>query len=152
MRYTTEMYKKNNGKVSYGRVLNYDHMKGYGFIHTEEGADIFLSSYNLSNKQDRHITVGALVSFVPELYGSAYSASQITIINEYPAEKELELPNGDIIRLKNIKNIGYSKKGSPCLYIATRKGKKIRITAGSEISDGSLAEYWKSTYKKLFTV
>ena len=36
MRYTTEMYQKNNGSITYGRVLNYDHMRGYGFIRTEE--------------------------------------------------------------------------------------------------------------------
>ena len=69
MRYTTEMYQKNNGSITYGRVLNYDHMCGYGFIRTEEGADLFLSSYNLTKKQSRQIVVGALVSFIPELYG-----------------------------------------------------------------------------------
>ena len=152
MRYTTEMYEKNNGKISYGRILNFDHMRGYGFIRTEEGADIFLSSYNLNKNLERHMTIGALVSFIPELYGDAYSAANIKLIEEFPAGKELEVPNGEMFRLKNIKSIGYSRDGVPNLYITTRKGKTTSITADATLTNECLAEYWKSIYKKLFTV
>ena len=106
MRYTKQMFEKNNGSVTYGRVLNFDHMRGYGFIRTEEGSDIFLSSYNLSKKESQDIVIGTLVSFVPELYNGGYSATKIKILDYYPSGKELTLPTGETIRIKNLKKIG----------------------------------------------
>lgn len=39
-------YEKYNGEHIYGRIRMYDPGKEYGFISTEDGKDIFISSYS----------------------------------------------------------------------------------------------------------
>lgn len=155
MRYTTEMYQKNNGSITYGRVLNYDHMCGYGFIRTEEGADLFLSSYNLTKKQSRQIVVGALVSFIPELYGEGYTATHVEVLDSYPAGKALLLPTGETVRTKNLKKMGIAndKENRPFVYFETRKGERFIVNKEdlSKKTD-SILEYWNSLKRQFFLV
>ena len=37
-------FEKYSGQTMYGRIKEYSHSRGYGFIFTEEGKDIFVSS------------------------------------------------------------------------------------------------------------
>lgn len=158
MRYTKQMFEKNNGSVTYGRVLNFDHMRGYGFIRTEEGADIFLSSYNLSKKESQDIVIGTLISFVPELYNGGYSAAKIKILDYYPSGKELTLPTGETVRIKNLKKIGVANDDQkPYVYFTTKKGETYKVTAKDlaqkkQSNSKTVLDYWDSVKDLLLKV
>lgn len=158
MRYTKQMYEKNNGSVTYGRVLNFDHMRGYGFIRTEEGADIFLSSYNLTKKESQDIVIGTLVSFVPELYNGGYSAAKVKVLDYYPSGKVLTLPDGETVRIKNLKKIGVANDDQkPYVYFTTKKGETYKVTEKDlahkkKSSSKTVLDYWKSVKDLLLKV
>ena len=64
MRFGRDDYNKYKGQEMYGRIVSYNKNKGYGFIYTEIGKEIFASSYNFK-KNDHHVNIGDTVKFIP---------------------------------------------------------------------------------------
>ncbi len=123
MQYTEALFEQNKAGTSYGRVLNYDHYRGYGFIRTEDGADLFLSSYNIADKDSKKLAVGTIVSFVPKKYKDGYTAADVKVRSLFPSGKTIELPTGHIINLKHLKTFGCERKEGQIssVYFAMRK-------------------------------
>ena len=105
-RMTEEDVIRNNGAVMYGRVRQYANKDGYGFIHTEDKKDIFVSSYVLGKKEDK-FRVGALVSFIPVMYEGKVVADEIKILEVFPSGDVLQLPNGKYLPVKRVTKYGY---------------------------------------------
>lgn len=159
MRYSKEMYEENNGAVVYGRVISYNYKRGYGFVRAENGADLLLSTYNLSKNDSRKIVVGALVSFIPELYNDGYTATEVMILDLYPCGKEIVLPNGEKLWFKEIQSYGFKKdkKGIPFIYFARRGGKSSlvypsHIKQNDVYQKGNIYKYWKDLNQTLTKV
>lgn len=153
MRYTDEMYERQKGRACSGRIYWYNRMRGYGIIRTE-GMDIFLSSFNFKEKHgEKKAVMGALVSFVPEPYGEGYSATEVDVLEKYPAGSRITLPDGRKLGLKNMKTAGL-RRGEDGLFVffSTPDG-EVRVTAedlGGQ--DRDVAGYWKELEQALFTV
>lgn len=161
--YTKKMYERNRGKLSYGRVVTYNKAKGFGFIRTEDGPDLFLSSHHLSRRDEKHVTVGALVSYIVDEYKGRYVASYVTILEEFPCGKTIALPDGKLLQIKNIKTVGTQKKDDQghsyiqSIYFAMKGGDEFTVVADdfdTEPEEGreKLGEYWEKVKKKLFTL
>lgn len=103
---TEEEVIQNNGAFMYGRVRQYANRDGYGFIHTENKKDIFVSSYTLG-KKEKHFRVGALVKFIPIIREGKIIADEIIILEKFPSGEVLQLPNGKTISVGRICKFGY---------------------------------------------
>lgn len=96
-------YEKYNGEYIYGRIRMYDPGKGYGFIYTEDGKDIFISSYSFKNTDERFAILGTALKFKIEQRNSRYCAYDVKIINPTPENQSILLPNGEkLLTQKNI--------------------------------------------------
>lgn len=95
----------NNGALMYGRIRKYSRSNGFGFICTENGKDIFLSSYDLCDSEKKYC-IGSLVSFIPAFYKEKIIASNVLLLNKYPSGCKFYLPNGLNLSVKNIQNFG----------------------------------------------
>ncbi len=76
--FTKEDYENSKQRL-YGRVSDYTYMKGYGFIYTELGSDIFFSSYDMDKKLQSKLKLGTTVSFIPEERDGKFVATSIEI-------------------------------------------------------------------------
>ena len=85
-------FEKYSGQTMYGRIKEYSHSRGYGFIFTEEGKDIFVSSYELGKLEDK-ISVGTTVKFTPKQWKERYVASDITIVENVGYNEVIKCPN-----------------------------------------------------------
>lgn len=161
--YTRKMYERNRGKLSYGRIVTYNKAKGFGFIRTEDGPDLFVSSHYLSNRDEKHMTVGALISYIVTEYNGRYVASHITILEEFPCGKTIALPNGKLLQIKNIKTVGTNKIENQensyiqSIYFAMKGGDEFNVVADdydTELEKGreKIGEYWENVKKKLFAL
>lgn len=123
MRYTKEMYERNMGKISYGRIMSWDNSRGYGFIRTEGKTDIFLSSYNINKKDAKKLVVGALVSFLPDMYNGKYVATEVSVVEQYPEGDKFVLPNGTEIDVKHVTTFRFKRNedGEPCIFFYMHK-------------------------------
>lgn len=99
---------KDVGKSMYGRILSYDRTKGYGFIRTEDGSDLFVSSYGFG-KNERKAVIGAYVKFtVAEKNGKAV-AEGVSIVQKFKdGISRIGLPNEMFMPIKNIIKFGRS--------------------------------------------
>lgn len=107
MRYSTEDFSNYDGGYIYGRVGSYDNREGKGHVVTEDGKDVFLSSWDVDHLR-RRIAVGSIIKFKVKLFNDMYCAKDIEFINKYPSGNVLALPNGKNIYVKTIKNFGFS--------------------------------------------
>ena len=162
-KYTKKMYERNRGNLSYGRVVTYNKAKGFGFIRTEDGPDLFLSSHYLSRRDEKHVTVGALVSYIVDEYKGRYVASHVTILEEFPCGKTIALPNGKLLQIKNIKTVGTKKTDDSedsyiqSIYFAMKGGDEFTVVADDFDTDPKkereiLEKYWENIKKKLFVL
>lgn len=97
---------KNGGTLMYGRVRQYSHKEGFGFIYTESGKDVFVSSYAIGKKNEKRFFVGTLVSFIPIMHENKVVASEITILKSFPRGEQYCMPNGEYIPVKRICKYG----------------------------------------------
>lgn len=100
-------YTANAGRYMYGRVKEYSHHKGYGWILTENRKELFVSSYDLGKKLENKIGIGVLLKFVPEKVDNKYKASNIEIIDNSFANDRIKLPNGVNLKVKGITQFAY---------------------------------------------
>lgn len=149
--YTKETYEKRRGQISLGRILWYDRQRGFGFIHTEDHEDIFLSSYWLGKGTERHISVGALVSFIPAEYEGKYVASDLTVLDQFPCGWVIRLPGGPEITISSIKRIRFD--GVKVTFISESKDKyEITDQDLSNSAGITLKEYWDNLNQSLFSI
>ncbi len=96
--------------VRYGRVVDNIHMRGYGFIISPEGEELFFSSYEINGQPRRHspFRVGSIVTYIPTLHDGKKVATNVKLVERYPEGKDLLLPNGEILRLKRLRKFGIS--------------------------------------------
>ena len=105
--YNSSDYEKYDGWYLYGRIRMYDQERGYGFIFTEDGKDIFMSSYALSSRhQERCCILGTIVKFRVEKREERYCAVDIEIMKPTPYDEKLLLPNGDSLLIRRISHYG----------------------------------------------
>lgn len=160
--YTRKMYERNKGKLSYGRVVTYNKAKGFGFIRTEDGPDLFVSSHQISRRDEKHMTVGALISYIVTEYNGRYVASHVTILEEFPCGKTIPLPNGKLLQIKNIKTVGTKKTAGTqetlkSVYFAMKGGDEFTVVADdfdADLEKGreKIGKYWENVKKKLFAL
>lgn len=120
-------FEKYTGQTMYGRIKEYSHSRGYGFIFTEEGKDLFVSSYELGKLEDK-ISVGTTVRFTPKQWKERYVASDITIVENVGYNEVIKCPNGIKIKPRNLEKIGYIPGGFSI--------KKMDITAEELLQHG----------------
>ena len=105
--YNSEDFAKYDGWYLYGRIRMYDMEKGYGFIYTEDGKDIYMSSYALSShKQEQYCILGTIVKFRVEQRGERYCAIEVEIMKPTPLNERLLLPNGEQLLVRRISHYG----------------------------------------------
>ncbi len=93
----------------YGRIVDNNHMKGFGFLVSDDGEELFFSSYS-ENVRYRHspFRVGSIVSFEIGSHNGRRVAVNVKLIERYPEGKEILLPNGESVRLKRLRKFGIS--------------------------------------------
>ncbi len=97
----------NAGRLMYGRVMQYSPIDGFGFVYSENGRDIFFSSYNVMSKAvEKNICVGATVRYLPIVSGDKAVATQLEIIDKFPSGERLLLPNGKVIPIRLVRKFG----------------------------------------------
>ena len=97
------------GNTLVGRILSFERVRGYGFIRTQSGEDIFLSSYDVPNCVWKRISVGDYVEFTVgknEKLGSPIIATSTTIIKKMPRDLAIKLPNGEELKIRYICQYG----------------------------------------------
>ena len=99
-------FEKYKGEPMYGRVKEYSHLNGYGYIHTGIGKEIFVRSYDLG-KEESNICIGAKVRFVPGVYEDKYVAKNIEILDRSIANDYVYLPGDNKIQIEKITRYGY---------------------------------------------
>ncbi len=99
-------YEINNGRTMYGRIRDYSYAKGYGFIYTETGKDLFVSSYDLE-KIEKKLVVGTTLKFIPAFRKDRYIAADITIVANDTIKEIIYLPNDNILPIKDLQKFDY---------------------------------------------
>ena len=100
--------KKDVGRVVKGRVCAYSNRKGYGFIYTEDGKDLFLSSYALG-KSEKKVVVGTIIECTVAQYNNKIIAKDVRILEKYKDDIQyIDMPNGDKLSIKKIHKFGKS--------------------------------------------
>ncbi len=112
MQFLQEDYMKSK-EGTYGRVSEYSRARGYGYIYTESGKQIFLSSYNINTRLEKKLRLGTTVKLIPEEREGRFVATQISIIDQMP-EGFIKLTDQVSIPYKDIKRF-YMVKGTTCL-------------------------------------
>ena len=155
MRYSKKNFEADKKKeMCCGRILTYDHERGYGFIRTENGSDLFLSSYDLMDNEEKHIVIGALVAYRPGIYRARYVARDVMVLERYPSGKQIMLPDGTALWLKGLRLVRrQTKDGKETIVFVTKHGKEYIFTA-EDVSSykewNTLDSYWKNVKEKLF--
>lgn len=105
--------KSQIGKTKVGRVLSFDRLKGYGFIRTSEGEDIFFSSYDVPNNIWKRISIGDYVEFIVGENSvnpvKPVVAKRLNIIKKMPRQLSVTMPNGEELMVRYISRF---EKGS----------------------------------------
>ena len=105
--------KSKVGETMVGRVLSFDTVKGYGFIRTSTGEDIFLSSYEISKREWKNLCVGDYVEFTVGLHErgriNSVAAKSVTITKKMPKKLAISLPNQEELMIRHIRQFA---KGS----------------------------------------
>lgn len=115
IKFTADDYQKYDGEHVYGRVRKYDPGKGYGFIFSEYGKDIFFSSYALSGKKNEsHIFLGTVVKFIIRECEQGFCAENIEIIDYADKNDNLMLPNGETVPVRRISSYGIVSGSKAC--------------------------------------
>lgn len=98
--------KEDIGKVMLGRIRAYSTQQGYGYILTEEGNDLFVSSRALG-KTEKKIAVGSIVKFKVGEYNGKPVATEIEVLKKYKNDVSmLDLPDGVRVAIKSIIKFG----------------------------------------------
>lgn len=95
---------KYSGQRLLGRVGAYFIKEGYGFLHTELGKDIFLSSYAL-NDLERKIALGTVLSFKISILKDKVMASDILIEDNSHFNDTVFITNEVSFKLKKLEII-----------------------------------------------
>lgn len=164
-------YERSAGKEIFGRIKEYSRKKGYGYIFTEDGKDIFLSSYDLGDLEYK-VAFGTTLKFIPELWNDKYKATKITVVSNESFNEVIECPNDICFKPKNLEKFdyisgrrllkekvilenkliehGYYAKDLDCVFFRTNKGDEYRFfQQGAPIQgDGQLPDL-KKFYKNL---
>lgn len=91
----------------YGRIKENRRKDGYGFIYSEDGNDIFYSSYNFKTKRsEKNACVGATVKYKLTTHEERLCATEIEVIEKYPEGNIITLPNGKVLNLHCIRKFG----------------------------------------------
>ena len=101
--------KSQIGKTMVGRILSFERLRGYGFIRTSTGEDIFLSSYDVPNCVWRRICVGDYVEFVVgNRSGNSYPvvATHTTVTKKMPKYLSIMMPNQEELEVRHICQYG----------------------------------------------
>ncbi len=110
MRLEEKFFEKYKNCKLYGRIKSYSKKKGFGWIMTELGQDVFLSSYSI---KDKKIAIGTIVKFTPvekttgEMGG--YAAADIEVVDNSCVYNDYYMPNGKKIRWRSVERFGYVK-------------------------------------------
>lgn len=99
--------KKHVGEEMVGRVLSFDNDRGYGFIRVSTGEDIFLSSYEVSKADWKHIYVGDYVKFKVGIYDNGRKesivAQNVVFTKKMPRRMPIYLPNEEELQVKDLR-------------------------------------------------
>lgn len=96
------------GKKMRGRVRSYSNQDGYGFIFTEDGKDLFVSSHALG-KKEKKVSVGTVLEFTIGKYKDKIVATEIEVINKFKdGITKISLPDGTELPIKAIHKFGRS--------------------------------------------
>lgn len=106
-RFDSDDYEKFKGQYLYGRIKEYIHNRGYGYVYTDMGKEVFLSSYDLGKKIESDICVGTTIKFNVEPYENKYVARNIEIVDNSLAKESIILPNGERLPIRRIAKFGY---------------------------------------------
>lgn len=114
-KFTADDYQKYDDGHVYGRVRKYDPEKGYGFIFSEYGKDIFFSSFALSSRKDeKHIFLGTVVKFIIRERERGFCAENIEVIDYADKKDNLVLPNGEAVPVRRIASYGIISGSKAC--------------------------------------
>ena len=108
--FTQENYEQSKNKYIFGKVLWYVHKKGYGFIYTEYGTELFLSAWAIPKaNMEYSLHIGTIVKFkVKQREGrNDFCADDLSIVEHWPNGLTLDLPNNISIPYKKIRFIYY---------------------------------------------
>lgn len=118
-KYTYKDVEKYKDRRICGRIIDYNHAKGYGFIKTEDGKDIFISSYNLIRKNsEKKIFFGTKVEFNLGIFRNKIIATDIKIIET--ERKEFKFTDEFPICSKDILKAGFSNSYNEIITNAKR--------------------------------
>lgn len=108
MRFTDNEYEKYNGTRMFGKIRTYFYDKGYGYIRTETGSDIFVSSWNFEGKSEKKLYLFSTVRFTPaRKKDGRYYAANVELLERYPEGRLLTLPGGKEVPVKWLLDINY---------------------------------------------
>jgi cold shock CspA family protein len=115
------------GQTMQGKIISYDQTRGYGFIVTETGDEIMLSSWQLDKKVEKKLVLGSLIKFEVGIYNNRTVATNIELIEKYPNDvMKIDLPNQDYwLYIKTIHKFG---RGNALNKINSNLGKDKRVT------------------------
>ena len=87
-----EKLLKYENQILYGRICRYNPKEGYGFIKTEIGPDIFVSSYNV--EKEKKLFYGCVVTFkVTRTKDNKVTATEVEINEHQEFFKDIEIGN-----------------------------------------------------------
>ncbi len=109
------------GTYKKGRIIEYSKKKGYGFIHTEDGKKIFVSSYNFLNNAERKVVIGSLVGFYEKETMKGLVAEDCDLIEKYPNGEFLDLGGYGKYAINGIKEYGLVNGEHAANRISTRE-------------------------------
>lgn len=110
------------GQRLQGRVGSYSIKEGYGFLHTEIGKDILLSSYELKNLENK-IALGTVLSFGISISRDRVMASNVLIEDNSHFNDVIIMENGVSFKLKKLETIDL-RPGERILQIIGDKEKE----------------------------
>ena len=163
-------YETYQGQIMLGRVADYDFMRGYGFILTECGHDIFVSTYDLGKLQ-YSLKLGVTVRFIPVERDGKYYATNVSVVKGmgrgvYQVTDNVAIPYKQIndfyivpgraailkmdISEKELAEHGYSSKDLRHLVIKTVSGEVYLFTEkGSPVKADGQVESITKMYQDL---
>lgn len=102
------------GVESEAKIIFYSYKKGYGFARTVDGTDIFVSSYHVGNsKVEKSLFLGSKISFKYGLFNDKVCATEIKLLEQYPAGEILKIKTDDgrVVEflIENILKLGISE-------------------------------------------
>lgn len=99
--------KFQKGDRMVGRILSFNRAKGFGFIRTADGRDIFLSSYDVPNSVWKKISIGDYMEFVVGgVDPNSVTATNAVVTKKMPRHLSIELPNNEKLEVRHIWKFG----------------------------------------------